>query len=241
MSADGRHLSAAGAGGEGGGGTSLRVVIADDHAPTRDWVRRALEAGGCDVAAEASDAEGAVAAVAGALASGRVDVALLDVRMPGYGVVAAYEITQAHPDVAVVMLTASRDDEDLFGALRAGASGYLLKDMDPARLPDALAGVVRGEGAMPAWLVRKVIEQFRSEHPQRRRPWSKPVGVRLTEREEEVLDLMVEGRTTDQIARAMFVAPVTVRTHVRAVLRKLRVPDRESAVRLVRGEPGATA
>ncbi len=211
----------------------LRVVVADDHAPTRAWVRSALESGGCVVVGEASDAAGAVTAVDDAVAADGLDVALLDVRMPGYGVMAAYEITTTHPGLAVVMLTASRDDEDLFGALRAGASGYLLKDMDPARLPDALRGVVRGEGAMPPWLVLKVIEQFRAEPPRRLSRWSRPGTARLTEREAEVLDLMVEGRTTDQIARRMFVAPVTVRTHVRAVLKKLRVPDRESAVRLV--------
>jgi two-component system nitrate/nitrite response regulator NarL len=233
-----------GAGGPGGrpaAAGALRVVIADDHAPTRDWVRGALEAGGCVVVAEAADAGGAVVAVEREVSAGGVDIALLDVRMPGSGVVAAFEVTQAHPDVAVVMLTASRDDEDLFGALRAGASGYLLKDMDPARLPEALAGVARGEGAMPAWLVRRVIEQFRSQPARRVGRWARPGTERLTEREAEVLDLMVEGRGTDQIAAALFVAPVTVRTHVRAVLRKLRVPDRESAVRLARGEPGATA
>ncbi|NHA66584.1 response regulator transcription factor [Phycicoccus sp. CMS6Z-2] len=214
----------------------MRVVIADDHAPTRGWVRQALEAGGCVVVGEAADGAGAVDRVREAVAAGGLDVALLDVRMPGGGVLAAFEVTQAHPDVAVVMLTSSRGDEDLFGALRAGASGYLLKDMDPARLPDALAGVVRGEGAMPSWLVRRVMEQFRTQPPRRLSRWSRPGTAKLTEREAEVLDLMVEGRSTDQIAAAMFVAPVTVRTHVRAILKKLRVPDREAAVRLVRGD-----
>ncbi len=220
------------------GRAALRVVVADDHAATRGWVRDALEAGGCQVVGEAADAPGAVAAVAQAVRGDGVDVALLDVRMPGYGVLAAFEITQQHPEVAVVMLTASRDDEDLFGALRAGASGYLLKDLDPARLQEALAGVARGEGAMPAWLVRRVIEQFRAEAPRRFSLRSRPGTARLTEREAEVLDHLVAGRSTEQIAAAMFVAPVTVRTHVRAVLRKLRVPDRESAVRLVRSGPG---
>ena len=118
----------------------LRVVIADDHAPTRAGVRQALEADGCQVLAALPDGPKAVAAALEL----RPDVCLLDIHMPGGGVQAAAQITAALPETSVVMLTASRDDDDLFDALRAGASGYLLKDMDPDRLGAALRGVMAG-------------------------------------------------------------------------------------------------
>jgi two-component system nitrate/nitrite response regulator NarL len=209
----------------------LRVVLADDHIPTRVGVREALERQACVVVAEAGTADSAVAAAR----EFRPDVCLLDIHMPGSGITAASLITRQLPGTAVVMLTASRDDEDLFAALRAGAAGYLLKDMDPDRLAPALRTVLAGESILPRWLVHKVIDEFRTR-PRRRIPLpSRPAAARLTEREAEVLDLMAAGLSTDDIAHQMFVAPVTVRTHVRAILRKLRVPDRASAIRLAQG------
>jgi len=210
----------------------LRVVIADDHAPTRAGVRQALEADGCVVLAAVGDGPKAFAAAL----EHRPDVCLLDIRMPGGGIRAASEITKALPDMAVVMLTASRDDEDLFDALRAGASGFLLKDMDPDRLAAALRGVMAGEAALPRSLAMKVMRQLNS--PARRifRPSKGLAAARLTGRETEVLELMAEGLSTEQIADKLFIGQVTVRTHVANVLKKLRVPDRESAVRLARAQ-----
>ena len=212
----------------------LRVVIADDHEPTREAVREALEAGGCVVLAEAGTAPAAVAAAE----EHAPDVCLLDIHMPGSGLLAAADITQSLPGTAVVMLTASRDDEDLFAALRAGASGYLLKDMDPDRIAPSLRGVLAGEAALPPWLVLKVVEQFRSE-PKRllsRKP--KRATSQLTPRESEILALMSQGLSTEEIAAKLFVAKVTVRTHISTILKKLRVPDRAAAVRLAAGEDG---
>ena len=208
----------------------LRVVIADDHPPTRAGVRQALEADGCLVVADVADGTRAVAA---ALET-EPDVCLLDIHMPGGGVRAAAEITRALPDTAVVMLTASRDDEDLFDALRAGASGYLLKDMDPDRLGAALRGVMAGEAALPRALALKVVRQLQSPARRRVLPGKASPGSKLTSRESEVLSLMAQGLSTEQIAERLFIGKVTVRTHVSNVLKKLRVPDRESAVRLVR-------
>jgi len=210
----------------------LRVVIADDHAPTRAGVRQALEADGCVVLAAVGDGPKAFAAAL----EHRPDVCLVDIRMPGGGIRAASEITKALPDMAVVMLTASRDDEDLFDALRAGASGFLLKDMDPDRLAAALRGVMAGEAALPRSLAMKVMRQLNS--PARRifRPSKGLAAARLTGRETEVLELMAEGLSTEQIADKLFIGQVTVRTHVANVLKKLRVPDRESAVRLARAQ-----
>jgi two-component system, NarL family, nitrate/nitrite response regulator NarL len=210
---------------------ALRVVIADDHPPTRISVREALEQQSCTVVAEGASAEEAVAAAR----EHRPDVCLLDINMPGSGIVAAAEITHTVPDVAVVMLTASRDDEDLFAALRAGASGYLLKDMDPARIGAALRGVMAGEAGLPRWLVLKLVEEFRST-PRRRFALPNRTGAaELTEREAEILELMGQGLSTEAIAERLFLAQVTVRTHIASILKKLRVPDRKAAVQLARG------
>ena len=207
----------------------LRVVIADDHAPTRAGVRMALEADGCRVVAAVADGPKAVAAAL----EERPDVCLLDIHMPGGGVRAAAEITSALPDTAVVMLTASRDDDDLFDALRAGASGYLLKDMDPDRLGAALRGVMDGEAALPRSLALKVMRQLQTPARRRLLPSKGSPVSKLTSRETEVLELMADGFSTEQIAERLFIGKVTVRTHVSNVLKKLRVPDRDGAVRLL--------
>ncbi len=210
----------------------LRVVIADDHAPTRAGVRQALEADGCVVLAAVGDGPKAVAAAL----EHQPDVCLLDIHMPGGGIRAASEIVKAMPDTSVVMLTASRDDEDLFDALRAGASGYLLKDMDPDRLAAALRGVMAGEAALPRSLALKVMRQLQAPNRRRFIPGKGTGAARLTSRETEVLEMMAEGLSTEQIAEKMFIGKVTVRTHVSNVLKKLRVPDRESAVRLLHAQ-----
>ena len=207
--------------------TAARVLIADDHPPTRAGVRWALEhEGGFEVCAELANATGAVDAAVEL----RPDIALLDIHMPGGGINAAAEIAAAAPDTAIVMLTVSRDDEDLFAALRAGARGYLLKDIDPARLPMALQGVLSGEAALPRGLVAHLIDEFRSRDSLSGRRAG--LFATLTEREWEVLTLMQEGLPTTEMAARMFVTPVTVRTHVSAILRKLQVSDRAAAVRL---------
>ena len=208
----------------------LRVVIADDHAPTRAWVRETLEEQGCQVVAAVATADAAVLAAV----QERPDVCLLDIHMPGNGIAAAAEITRHVPQCAVVMLTASGDDEDLFAALRAGAAGYLLKDMDPTRLGTSLRSVLAGEAVLPRWLVHRVVNEFRSRPQRRFLVPGRTTPAQLTERESEVLDLMADGLSTEEIANKLFLAPVTIRTHVSAILRKLRVPDREAAVRMLR-------
>ena len=213
-----------------GAAAAERVLIADDHPPTRAGVRGALEADGFVVVAETGDARTAIDAAVEL----RPQVCVLDIHMPGNGIDAAREITRRLGEVAVVMLTASRDDDDLFEALRAGASGYLLKDMDPDRLGPALRGVLAGEAALPRALAMKVIREL--SNPGRRRLLSRRPVASLTDREAEVLELMADGLSTEQIAGRLFIGKVTVRTHVANVLKKLRVPDREAAVRLVRSD-----
>jgi DNA-binding NarL/FixJ family response regulator len=207
----------------------VRVLIADDHAPTRLGVRQSLEDGGFEVVAEVSDAAAAVRAAE----RERPDACVLDVHMPGSGINAAREIAQQLPEAAVVMLTVSRNDEDLFEALRAGAAGYLLKDTDPARLPHALHGVLAGEAALPRSLVTRLIDEYRGPGRRRRLPLRGRRGVELTSREWQVIELLRDGLSTAQIAERLSVSPVTVRRHVSSLLGKLDAPDRDAAVRML--------
>lgn len=206
-----------------------RVLVADDHAPTREDIRAAVDSDPrFTVVALAGDAAQAIQA---ALRE-RPDLALLDMRMPGSGAAAAWEITARLPATRAVMLTVSRSDEDLFAALRAGVSGYLLKDMPFDTIGDELAQVLDGRVALPPELVTRLVDEFRDSAPRRRALVGQRGGAQLTSREWQVLDLLRQGLATSEIARRLFVSPATVRSHIAAVLRKLRVPDREAAIRL---------
>jgi DNA-binding NarL/FixJ family response regulator len=208
----------------------LRVLIADDHAPTRDDVRRALESEpGFEVCASAGDAAEAVQAAV----RGRPDVCLLDIRMPGGGLAAAWEIAARLPRAKIVMLTVSDEDSDLFAALRAGADGYLLKTMSLRRLPAALAGVCSGEAAMPRALVARVLERFHGREPRWRHPAGGPLAEqRLTSREWEVLELLAQEQSTAEIARRLVLTASAVRVHIAAIVRKLHVANRAAAAEL---------
>ncbi len=206
-----------------------RVLIADDHAPTRAGVRAALEAGGFAVCAESADGPAAVAAAL----EQRPDVCLLDVHMPGGGgIEAATQIAAQLPGTAIVMLTVSADEDDLFASIRAGAGGYLLKDVDPGRLPAALEGVLSGEAAIPRRLVGRLVEAF-GDRRRRRMPLEQRGGAELTTREWDILELLRTGASTAQVAERLGISQVTVRRHVSEVLRKLQVPDRGAAFELL--------
>ena len=209
----------------------IRVIVADDHAPTRAGVRASLDEDGFEVVGEVSNARAAVDLAL----SLQPEVCLLDIHMPGNGIAAAEEISKLLPNCAVVMLTYSRDDDDLFDSLRAGARGYLLKDMDPDRLGPALRGVLQGEAALPRSLVSKVLEEF--EGRSRRKLFVRAQRpTQLTSREWEIMELLRDGLSTEEVAGRLFVAPGTVRVHVSSVLKKLRVPDRAAAIRAISGE-----
>ena len=211
-----------------------RVLIADDHAPTRSGVRQSLEAGGFEVCAEASDGEEAVKLAL----KKKPDVCLLDISMPGGGGIrAAAAISAELPDTAIVMLTAFAGDEELFDSLKAGAAGYLLKETDPNRLPFALRGILDGEAAVPRRLVARLIDEFRSQGKRRRVPVGGKRGPELTARQWEVLELMGEGYTTTEIGRRLDVSPTTVRRHVSDILTKLGVSDRREAIALFSEDP----
>ena len=203
-------------------------MLADDHATARLGVRIALEEGDFEVVAEAVDARSAVAAVL----EHRPDLCLLDVYMPGGGIAAAAELSEALPEMPIVMLSISDTNDDLFDALRAGACGYLLKDTDPQRLPYALSAVLKGEAPLPRVLTARLITEFRKHGKERRIADADGGLVTLSERESEVLELLRDDLTTKQIAERLGISPVTVRRHVSESLKKLRVPDRDAALRL---------
>jgi DNA-binding NarL/FixJ family response regulator len=180
------------------------------------------------VCAEAADA---ARAVQQALET-RPDIALLDVRMPGGGVAAAWEIAARLPTTKVVMLTVSDEDGDLFRALRAGAVSYLVKDIDfENHLPQALREVAEGKAAIPPALVARMVMQFHSSDPRfRTTEVGTELGPRLTSREWDVLAGLAEGLSTRDIAKRFQLKPSGVRAHISAVVQKLGVKDRHEAV-----------
>ena len=208
-----------------------RVLIADDHPPTRAGVRAALERDGFVVCAEVSTAQEAVAEALRTVP----EICLLDIHMPGSGIAAAATIAEALPRTDVVMLTVSDGDDDLFDALQAGAAGYLLKDTNPARLGPALRGLLNGEALLPRPLVAKLIAEFRDQSARRRLPIFGTRGAQLTRREWQVLEFLRDGLTTREIAARLFVSRSTVRTHIAAILRKMDAPTREAALELLEG------
>jgi len=185
-----------------------------------------LEADGrFEILAEASDAAAAIHA-----ATARPDLCLIGTEIPGGGLAAALEISARLPRTVVVMF-ADPDHDRFLPALRTGASGYLLKGMDSARLPHALADALEGGAPIPRMLVARLAAEFRDEGPRHRTMLDD--GVPLTSREWQVLELMRVGLSTAAIAERLCVSRVTVRSHARSLMHKLDVPDRESAVRLL--------
>jgi DNA-binding NarL/FixJ family response regulator len=212
------------------------VLLADDHAPTRDDIRRILERDArFEVCAAVADAAAAVETAV----RERPDICLLDVRMPGGGIAATWEISARLPLTKIVMLTVSSEDSDLFAALRSGAAGYLLKNLDPRQLPDALHDVWEGKAAIPPELVARMVDQFRSPDPRRRAVAADgELEARLTSREWQVLELLARDLSTQQIARRLVLSQSAVRAHISAIVRKLDVPDRDAAVARFREAAG---
>lgn len=204
-----------------------RVLIADDRPPMRQRLRKLLEADGqfqvCD---ETADAAGTVAAAVRELPQ----LCLIGLRMPGGGAAAAWEITSRQPRTRVVLLTAAEDEAEMFEALRSGASGYLLEDTGAEQLLAELRTVMSGDVVIPRGLVTRLVAEFRDRSPRRRMLIRSPDAPPLTSREWEVLELLREGATTSSIAKQLSLSPATVRSHIAAVMRKLQVPDRESAI-----------
>lgn len=205
-----------------------RVLLADRQPVTRLGIRIALEHGGVAVVAEAADARGAARAVH----ANTVDVCLLDVGLPGGAIAATGEILRVAPHVRVIVLAARRSDEELLAALRAGAVGYLLKDIPPASLVRAVHGVLNGEAALSRTLAARVVEELQTRGGTRRVRTRDGAVVTLSPREGVVLELLRRGLTTKQIAVRLGVSPVTVRRHLSSSIHRLGAADREAALRL---------
>ena len=205
------------------------MVLAEGQPLVRSAVRRVLEADGFTITAEAEDADAAIDVVL----ERRPDLCVMAVMIPGGGIRATREITRRAPRTTVVMLTDSADRDHLLDAIRAGAAGYLLKDMDPERLPPALRGALAGEAAIPRALMGELISDLQA-HGRRRTVVGQRGRAELTSREFEVLELLCDGLETGRIAERLSITAVTVRRHISEVVRKLGVRDREEAVALVR-------
>jgi NarL family two-component system response regulator LiaR len=196
----------------------ISVVIADDHPFVRHGLRTYLETlEDMDVAGEATNGVEAVELVERLLP----DVVLMDLVMPEMdGVGAIRRIREVAPSTRVIALTSFADDEKVFPAIKAGAAGYLLKDVRPADLADAVRKASRGEALLAPSVAARLMQEVSGERPA-------PAG--LTERELEVLRLIARGMSNKQIARELVVSEKTVKTHVSNILAKLHLADRTQA------------
>jgi DNA-binding NarL/FixJ family response regulator len=206
----------------------IRVLIADDQQLVREGLRVLLDLiPDIRVVGEAADG------VAAAEQAQRIrpDVVLMDVRMPRLdGVAATRKVREMCPDVQVIILTTFDDDEYVFEGLRAGAAGYLLKDVPSEQLAKAIRAAAKGEAFIHPSVTRKVVAEFarmaEREHVRREQPLVEP----LSARELEVLVLLADGLSNQEIAERLIIAPGTVKNHVSNILSKLDVRDRTQAV-----------
>ncbi len=204
----------------------MRIVLVDDHALFRDGVAALLEAWGHTVVGQAANGAQAIALVDRVV----VDLVLMDVRMPGLsGVETTKALKTRNPGVAIVMLTVSEDEDDLFNAIKAGAQGYLQKDLESEQFRIMLGAVERGEAAITPATAARILDEY--QHPDRQR--ADP--DRLTERELEVLGLVTTGLRNKEIAARLGITENTAKFHLKNILEKLHAESRaELAARAVR-------
>ena len=206
----------------------IRVLLADDQALVRAGFRVLVGiAGDIEVVGEAADGAAAVAMTR----SLQAEVVLMDIRMPGTDGLEATRQIVADPDldgVRVVILTTFAEDEYVFEAIRAGASGFLVKDIEPEDLVNAIRVVARGDALLSPSVTRKLISSIAGRGPARRIDAS-ALSV-LTDREREVLALVAAGMSNDEIAGALYMSPLTAKTHVSRAMVKLGARDRAQLV-----------
>ncbi|MBA4742496.1 MAG: response regulator transcription factor [Azoarcus sp.] len=208
-------------------GGRVRIVLVDDHTLFRSGMRMLLgREPGFEVVGEAGDASEGIKTVT-RLAP---DVVLLDLNMPGMsGAEAARILTEETPDARVLMLTVSEDAEDLFAALRAGACGYLLKNIEADALITAVRSAAAGESVISPCMMGKLLAGVREDAPAPERVRATADAERLTPRESEILGFIARGKSNKEIARALDVAESTVKIHVQNLLRKLGLASRVQA------------
>src|SRR5215217_3964123 len=209
---------------------SIRVLIADDHPLFRDGMRGLLGSlPEMEVVGEASSGEQAIE-LAREL---QPDVILMDIQMPGInGIEATREILHVSPRIGVVVVTMFEDEDSVFAAMRAGARGYLLKDSSGREVGHAVRAVAGGEAIFGAGVAKRLISFFNAPSPAASAgsAVSRRAFPELTEREEEILSLVAQGKINQEIAKELFVSLKTVRNHVSNIFLKLQVADRAQAV-----------
>lgn len=203
----------------------MRVLIADDHGLFRDGMRSLLEARGIAVVGEARNGGEAVELALRL----RPDIVLMDLSMPQVGGLEATRLLSAQaPEIAVIVVTASDDDADLFEAIKSGAQGFIFKNLEAGQFFPLLEGVTRGEPALTPTLAAKLLREF--AHPASARREGE-VAEELTLREREVLELLVAGVTSNRdLAERLVVSENTVRYHLRNILDKLHVRNRAQVI-----------
>lgn len=203
----------------------MRILIADDHALFRDSLRSLLESQDIEVVAEAKNGQEAV----DLSWECKPDVVLMDLTMPEMdGLEATKRIAAELPEVKVVILTASDEDSNLFEAIKSGAKGYLLKDLESEQFFSLLEGVERGEPALTPSVARKLLDEFARPKKPTKEEYDPDA---LTDREREVLELMVQGTTSNRrLAKHLGVSENTVKFHVRNILDKLHLHNRAQVV-----------
>lgn len=196
----------------------MRILIADDHALVRRGLRSLLEAHGVEVVGEAQNGREALELAR----TGLPDIVLMDLTMPVMnGLIATRLISAELPQVKVVVLTASEADDDLFDALKSGAQGYMLKSLEPHQFFDLLGAVAGGRPALTPWLASKLLSEFSRPTPARQ------AGEALTEREQEVLELLVQGVMSNrELAEQLVLSENTIRFHIKNILAKLHLRNR---------------
>jgi DNA-binding NarL/FixJ family response regulator len=204
---------------------SERILIVDDHPLTRDALAALLTQQGFDVVGEAEDGKEALTVTR----TLQPDLVLLDLTMPGMdGLTALPKIREQAPTCEIVVLTASDSEENLLGAIRAGAAGYLLKTEPPEQIASFLRGVARGDAALSGGVARRLLDRVREGGRFDGIPDS--ITKVLSAREVEVLLLLDEHLATDEIAQRLFISEHTVRSHVKSLLKKLGVSSRREAL-----------
>lgn len=203
----------------------MRILIADDHALFRDSLRSLLESQDIEVVGEAKNGQEAI----DLSWESKPDVVLMDLTMPEMdGLEATKRIATELPDVKVVVLTASDEDNNLFEAIKSGAKGYLLKDLKSEQFFKLLEGVERGEPALTPAVARKLLDEFARPKKPTKEEYDPDA---LTDREREVLELMVQGTTSNRrLAKHLGVSENTVKFHVRNILDKLHLHNRAQVV-----------
>ncbi|HEX9016233.1 MAG TPA: response regulator transcription factor [Chloroflexota bacterium] len=206
---------------------SLRVLLVDDHALFRAGIASLLASRpGVEVVGEAQNGREAVAAAQQL----KPDIILMDLHMPGMdGIQATREISSELPQVKVVMLTVSDQDKDLFDAIKSGAHGYLLKNLEPEDLFQYLAGISRGEAPISRSMATRILSEYASQASRPREAERSEPDEILTPREREVLALVAGGATNKEIAVALTLTENTVKNHLRNILEKLHLENRTQA------------